>query len=83
MRTDRAEKPRDEPKILLGGTVGTGKSTELWKIAETQAKKGDEFVVFVDLVSHFDRAVGDAQALLDRKKSCKRPSGNMLGTASR
>ncbi len=65
VRTDRTEKPHDEPKVLFGGTVGTGKSTGFWKIANARAKKGDEFVVFVDLVSHFNTAVGDAQALLD------------------
>jgi hypothetical protein len=65
LRTDRAEKPRDEPKLLFAGTVGTGKSTELWKVAEARAKKGDELVIFVDLVGHFERAVGDAEALLD------------------
>jgi len=50
-------------KFLLVGTVGTGKSTELWRIAEARAKKGDEFVVFVDLVHHFNNAVGDIEAL--------------------
>ncbi|MBK8254361.1 MAG: hypothetical protein IPK82_17045 [Polyangiaceae bacterium] len=49
------------PRVLLTGTVGTGKTTELYRIAESRAAK--EFVVFVDLERHFTDVVGDAPAL--------------------
>lgn len=49
------------PRVLLTGTVGTGKTTELYRIAEARAAK--EFVVFVDLERHFTDVVGDAPAL--------------------
>jgi hypothetical protein len=49
--------------FLLAGTIGTGKSTELWRIAEERAQKGAEFVVFVDLVRHFQNAFGSTEAL--------------------
>lgn len=49
------------PRLLLTGTIGTGKTTELYRIAETRASK--EFVVFVDLERHFADVVGDAPAL--------------------
>lgn len=49
------------PRLLLTGTVGTGKTTELYRIAESRASK--EFVVFVDLERHFAEVVGDAPAL--------------------
>ncbi|MBZ0118138.1 MAG: hypothetical protein K8H88_14145 [Sandaracinaceae bacterium] len=48
-------------RFLVVGTVGTGKSTELLRIAEGRAK--DSFVVQLDLVQHFDRVVGDLGAL--------------------
>lgn len=47
--------------ILLVGTVGTGKTTELLRIAEARAQKN--FVVFLDLVRHFGDVVGDIRAL--------------------
>jgi len=50
-------------KVLLLGTVGSGKSTELYRIAEARAQKGDEFVIVFDLVRHFQKVVGDVQAL--------------------
>lgn len=53
--------PRGRPHVLLTGTIGTGKTTELLRIAETRARK--EFVVFLDLVRHFEQVVGDAQAI--------------------
>ncbi len=50
-------------KVLLLGTIGSGKSTELYRIAEARAQKGDEFVIVLDLVRHFQTTVGDIQAL--------------------
>ncbi|MCA9701610.1 MAG: hypothetical protein KC431_29085, partial [Myxococcales bacterium] len=48
--------------MLLGG-LGSGKSTELYGIAEARAADGP--VVFVDLLRHFEDRVGD-RAALDR-----------------
>ena len=74
-RADRAESPARRivaaldrplstpPKVLLTGTIGTGKSSELYRVAEERARKGDEFVVVLDLVRHFRRAVSDLEAL--------------------
>ncbi|HEX7841826.1 MAG TPA: hypothetical protein VF469_30355, partial [Kofleriaceae bacterium] len=42
-----------DARILVTGTIGTGKTTELLRIAE--ARDGHEFVVFLDLARHFDR----------------------------
>lgn len=53
--------PKGTPHVLLTGTVGTGKTTELLRVAEARASK--EFVVFLDLVRHFDQVVGDPAAL--------------------
>lgn len=50
-------------KTLLLGTVGIGKSTELTRIAEARAQKGDEFVILLDLVRHFENVVKDLHAL--------------------
>jgi hypothetical protein len=46
--------------MILGG-LGSGKSTELYGIAEERSREGP--VVFVDLVRHFEERVGDAAAL--------------------
>ena len=46
--------------MILGG-LGSGKSTELYGIAEGRSREG--LVVFVDLVRHFEERVGDAAAL--------------------
>lgn len=46
---------------LLTGTVGTGKSTELMKLALHRSNAN--FVVLVDLVAHFNRVVQDDAAL--------------------
>ncbi|MFO0757555.1 MAG: hypothetical protein U0359_13750 [Byssovorax sp.] len=51
------------PKVLLSGTVGIGKSTELGRVAEARAHKGAEFVIVLDLVHHFRKVVGDLDAL--------------------
>ena len=57
---DRAKAPA---KALLSGTIGIGKSTELFRVAEARAQKGDEFVILLDLVRHFSQVVGDLEAL--------------------
>jgi hypothetical protein len=51
------------PKVLLSGTIGIGKSTELFRVAEARARKADEFVILLDLVRHFRKVVGDLEAL--------------------
>lgn len=43
------------------GAVGGGKSTELLRLAE--ARKRSDFVVYLDLVRHFEEVVGDGPAL--------------------
>ena len=43
------DRPFGIPRVLMTGTTGTGKTTELLHIAEGRARK--EFVVFLDLVS--------------------------------
>lgn len=48
-------------RVLVTGTTGTGKSTELLRIAE--AMSSDDFVVVLDLQRHFSEVVGDEQAL--------------------
>src|SRR5262245_19375805 len=53
--------PRGIPRVLLTGTVGTGKTTELLRIAEARTAK--EFVVFLSLERHFHEVVGDLPAL--------------------
>lgn len=57
----RLDVPVGIPKLLVTGTVGTGKTTELYRIAEERAPQ--EFVVFVDLERHFSDVVGDTPAL--------------------
>ena len=42
-----------DTRILVTGTIGTGKTTELLRVAEARAHH--EFVVFLDLARHFDR----------------------------
>ncbi|WNG41029.1 hypothetical protein F0U61_50540 [Archangium violaceum] len=53
--------PFGDPRILLTGTVGTGKTTELLRVAET--RKDKELVVFLDLARHFTEVVRDPAAL--------------------
>lgn len=50
----------DKRFMILGG-LGSGKSTELYGIAEARSSHGP--VVFVDLVRHFQERVGDVAAL--------------------
>jgi hypothetical protein len=53
--------PFEGTRVLVTGTTGTGKSTELLRIAE--ARSGEDFVVLLDLQRHFSEVVGDEQAL--------------------
>ena len=55
------DRPFGIPRVLLTGTVGTGKTTELLRIAQARAHK--EFVVYLDLDRHFQEVVGDPSAL--------------------
>lgn len=57
----RLDVPFGEQRVLVTGTIGTGKSTELLRIAEQRT--GRDFVVVLDLVRHFSEVVGDEQAL--------------------
>jgi hypothetical protein len=59
--TEALDFDKGTPHVLLTGTVGTGKSTELLRVAEARASK--EFVVLLDLARHFDQVVGDPSAL--------------------
>jgi predicted ATP-dependent serine protease len=43
-----------DARILVTGTIGTGKTTELLRVVEARADH--EFVVFLDLARHFDRS---------------------------
>lgn len=58
---ERLDVPVGVPRVLVTGTVGTGKTTELYRIAEERT--ASEFVVFVDLERHFSDVVGDAPSL--------------------
>ncbi|HVG58786.1 MAG TPA: hypothetical protein VNA24_09545 [Hyalangium sp.] len=55
------DRPFGTPRILLTGTVGTGKTTELLNIAEEREER--ELVVFLDLARHFAEVVKDPHAL--------------------
>jgi hypothetical protein len=50
-------------RILYLGTVGTGKTTELRRLAK-RLSEGDS-VLFIDLIDHFDRVVQDVARLQD------------------
>lgn len=54
------DRPFADPRILLTGTVGTGKSTELLRIRDARAHK--EIALVLDL-HHLFNAIGDAEAL--------------------
>lgn len=74
--------PFGDPRILLTGTVGTGKTTELLRVVETRRDK--EVVVFLDLARHFTETVRDPAAL-DRISSwevCFLAGLALIGTAS-
>ena len=53
--------PFGTPRVILTGTMGTGKTTELLRISEKRAEK--EFVVFLNLERHFQEVVHDPAAL--------------------
>ncbi|KYF82742.1 hypothetical protein BE17_40720 [Sorangium cellulosum] len=57
----RVAMPFGDTRALVTGTTGTGKSTELLRIAE--ARSGQDFVIVLDLHRHFAEVVGDEQAL--------------------
>jgi len=57
----RLDKKLTEDRVLLVGTRGNGKTTELLRLAEDRSSR--EFVVFLDLVRHFDEVVADLPAL--------------------
>ena len=54
-------RPFGDKRFLIIGTVGTGKSTELHQLAEARTER--DFVIVVDLWSHFLDKVGDRSAL--------------------
>ena len=54
------DRPFADPRILLTGTVGTGKSTELLRLRDARAHK--EIALVLDL-HHLFNAIGDAEAL--------------------
>ena len=53
--------PFGDARALVTGTIGTGKSTELLRIAE--ARSSQDLVVVLDLQRHFSQVVGDENAL--------------------
>ncbi|HEX8822771.1 MAG TPA: hypothetical protein VF794_22790 [Archangium sp.] len=55
------DRPFGTSRILLMGTVGTGKTTELLRVAEDREQR--ELVVFMDLAQHFAEVVKDPHAL--------------------
>lgn len=55
------ELPFGTPRLLLTGTVGTGKTTELFRVAE--AREARDLVVILRLDRHFRTTVGDEAAL--------------------
>ncbi|WP_437590079.1 hypothetical protein [Sorangium sp. So ce1000] len=57
----RVAMPFGDTRALVTGTTGTGKSTELLRIAE--ARSGQDFVIVLDLHRHFAEVVGEEQAL--------------------
>ena len=54
-------RPFGDKRFLVYGTIGSGKTTELLWLASQRAR--DEIVIFVDLHTHFQRQVGDPEAL--------------------
>jgi predicted ATPase len=55
------ERPFGTSRLLLMGTTGTGKTTELLRVAE--ARDETDLVVFMDLAQHFTEVVRDPRAL--------------------
>src|SRR6218665_1377460 len=62
--------PLGTSRLLVMGTVGTGKTTELLRVAEAREKT--DLVVFMDLARHFAEVVKDPRALerLDAWEVC-------------
>jgi hypothetical protein len=57
----RLDLPFADPRILLAGTVGTGKSTELLRLREARADK--DFVLLLDLHRQFASVMRDGEAI--------------------
>ncbi|HSN97952.1 MAG TPA: hypothetical protein VLS89_06625 [Candidatus Nanopelagicales bacterium] len=57
----RVAMPFGDTRALVTGTTGTGKSTEILRIAK--ARSGEDLVIVLDLQRHFSVVVGDEQAL--------------------
>lgn len=57
----RLQAPFGAPRILLAGTVGSGKTTQMQRIAEERA--GRDLVVLFDLQRHLEGVLGDLDAL--------------------
>ncbi|HLM45562.1 MAG TPA: hypothetical protein VK458_16935, partial [Myxococcaceae bacterium] len=55
------DRPFGTPRRLLMGTAGTGKTTELLRVAEEREER--ELVVFLDLERHFTQVLKDPNAL--------------------
>lgn len=55
------KRPFGPVRALFAGSVGTGKTTELLRIADAQRER--RFVVFLDLGRHFSEVVRDGQAI--------------------
>lgn len=53
-------------RYLVAGTVGNGKTSELYQLASRLS--GDRMVIYVDLFRHFEQTVGDPAAI-DRLES--------------
>ena len=53
--------PFADPRILLAGTVGSGKSTELLRLREERA--GKDLVLLLDLHRQFSSVMGDGEAI--------------------
>lgn len=58
---DRLEFDEGPCRVLLTGTVGCGKTTELLRLVES--RRDSEFVVFIDVDQHFARVLSDPAAL--------------------
>jgi hypothetical protein len=72
LRVDRDESPAKVicealdlpfgiPRVMLTGTIGTGKTTELFRVADDRRSK--ELVIFLQIDRHFQETVGDIAAL--------------------
>jgi hypothetical protein len=57
----RLDLPFADPRILLAGTVGTGKSTELLRLRE--AREDKDFVLLLDLHKQFASVMNDGEAI--------------------